>query len=78
MSAPNDRGDGWWRCWAGVAQALVTSHVTDAVLSDVGAEIAFQLPLERSAAFPALFDTLDQRWDPLLSSVCISPHQRRR
>ncbi|KAJ0410416.1 hypothetical protein P43SY_002748 [Pythium insidiosum] len=41
-------------------QELVTAHVASArVLSDVGAELAFQLPLEASAQFPALFDALD-------------------
>ncbi|KAJ0412877.1 hypothetical protein ATCC90586_002507 [Pythium insidiosum] len=39
---------------------LVTAHVASArVLSDVGAELAFQLPLEASVQFPALFDALD-------------------
>ncbi|GLD95409.1 hypothetical protein PINS_up004053 [Pythium insidiosum] len=40
--------------------ALVMTHVPSArVLSDVGAELAFQLPLDAAAQFPALFDALD-------------------
>lgn len=42
--------------------ALVKSHVVKAtILSNVGAEIAFQLPLESSSSFPSLFNELDDK-----------------
>ncbi|DAZ97518.1 TPA: hypothetical protein N0F65_009786 [Lagenidium giganteum] len=41
--------------------ALVATHVPNArVLSHVGSEIAFQLPLEASTAFATMFESLDQ------------------
>ncbi|GMF39714.1 unnamed protein product [Phytophthora lilii] len=41
-------------------QSLVTARVPSAkVLSNVGAEIAFQLPLDGTASFPALLEELD-------------------
>lgn len=45
---------------------LVTARVTDAkILSNVGAEISFQLPLNGTAQFAVLFEELDGRLDGL-------------
>ncbi|EGZ11630.1 lipid exporter ABCA1 family [Phytophthora sojae] len=46
--------------------SLVTERVPSAkVLSNVGAEIAFQLPLDSTASFPALFEELDSKMGDL-------------
>ncbi|KAL7995255.1 putative ABC transporter, AAA+ ATPase domain, ABC transporter A [Plasmopara halstedii] len=43
-------------------QSLITSYVPAAkLLSNVGAEIAFQLPLDNSASFPQLYEDLDDK-----------------
>ncbi|KAG7392080.1 hypothetical protein PHYPSEUDO_002304 [Phytophthora pseudosyringae] len=43
-------------------QSLITNRVPAAkVLSNVGAEIAFQLPLDSTASFPQLFEELDEK-----------------
>uniref|UniRef100_H3GK29 ABC transporter domain-containing protein n=1 Tax=Phytophthora ramorum TaxID=164328 RepID=H3GK29_PHYRM len=47
-------------------QSLVTSRVPTAkVLSNVGAEIAFQLPLDSTTSFPLLFEELDEKMGEL-------------
>ncbi|KAL3658018.1 hypothetical protein V7S43_017060 [Phytophthora oleae] len=49
-------------CKEAQLQSLVTSRVPAAkVLSNVGAEIAFQLPLDSTASFPQLFEELDEK-----------------
>ncbi|ETK86251.1 hypothetical protein F441_09243 [Phytophthora nicotianae CJ01A1] len=49
-------------CKEALLQSLITARVPAAkVLSNVGAEIAFQLPLDSTASFPQLFEELDER-----------------
>ncbi|KAE8879299.1 ABC transporter A family member 1 [Phytophthora fragariae] len=49
-------------CKEAQLQSLITERVPSAkVLSNVGAEIAFQLPLDSTASFPALFEELDSK-----------------
>ena len=49
-----------------VVTDVITRHVPDATtLSNVGAEISFQLPLDQSSAFPAMLTELDDNLDNL-------------
>ncbi|KAG3081260.1 hypothetical protein JG687_00006803 [Phytophthora cactorum] len=49
-------------CKEAQLQSLITARVSAAkVLSNVGAEIAFQLPLDSTASFPQLFEELDEK-----------------
>ncbi|KAG7399525.1 hypothetical protein PHYBOEH_008650 [Phytophthora boehmeriae] len=49
-------------CKEAELKTLVTARVPMAkVLSNVGAEIAFQLPLDATASFPQLFEELDEK-----------------
>ncbi|GMF14304.1 unnamed protein product [Phytophthora lilii] len=53
-------------CKEAQLQSLVTARVPSAkVLSNVGAEIAFQLPLDGTASFPVLFEELDAKMGEL-------------
>ena len=51
---------------------LVQTHVPDSrVMSDVGAELSFQLPFSSSNSFPALFRDMEQRGCEMASCVCV-------
>ncbi|KAG6587048.1 ATP-binding Cassette (ABC) Superfamily [Phytophthora cinnamomi] len=53
-------------CKEAQLQSLITERVPSAkVLSNVGAEIAFQLPLDSTASFPTLFEELDSKMGDL-------------
>jgi ATP-binding cassette subfamily A (ABC1) protein 3 len=53
-------------CKEAQLQSLIASRVPAAkVLSNVGAEIAFQLPLDGTASFPQLFEELDDKMKEL-------------
>lgn len=50
------------RCDASAIEALLRRHVPDVkMLTDVGAEMTFQLPTNRSSAFPAMLRQLDEQ-----------------
>ncbi|OWZ23129.1 ABC transporter [Phytophthora megakarya] len=49
-------------CKEAQLQSLIMARIPSAkMLSNVGAEIAFQLPLDNTASFPQLFDELDEK-----------------
>ena len=50
------------RCDATAIEALLRRHVPEVkMLTDVGAEMTFQLPTDRSSAFPAMMRQLDEQ-----------------
>ncbi|POM66858.1 ABC Superfamily [Phytophthora palmivora] len=53
-------------CKEAQLQSLIMARIPAAkVLSNVGAEIAFQLPLDNTASFPQLFEELDEKMNSL-------------
>jgi len=54
------------RCDASAIEAMLAQHVPEVkLLTDVGAEMTFQLPTERSHAFPAMLRQLDEQLEVL-------------